>query len=493
MPTRMRGCKAVALVTALFLLGVPVALRADSGALKVTSFPSGANVSVDGKNTGKVTPMSMSLSVGKHTVVVFIPNSGWKADTENCQIVHGDNNYLNVTLVPTTTTGPAGPPGPKGDPGPAGITNRGKWSSTTAYNKNDAVFDKGSYWLATAPNTNSEPSPTNTNWQILAAGINVRGAWQSTLNYNANDAVTDSGSFWLALVGNTNSEPSSSNLIWLLLAAKGAVGPAGPAGVPGIVGATGAAGPLGPPGPVGANGATGPIGPRGPVGVTGATGPIGPQGPVGATGAMGPIGPAGPAGATGATGSIGPQGPAGATGAMGPIGPAGPAGATGATGSIGPQGPAGATGAAGSAGPTGPQGPTGPTGPAGSAGANGISHAYMARNTVASMLTYQGINVVSLIVPAGTYVISGKTWLQNLDSLPGPASCTLSSGSDVTRVNLLATSQIGGDRMPVAVQDSATFTQITTIVFSCKHDDLNNRGMSANDAVLTVLAVDNLN
>jgi hypothetical protein len=109
------------------------------------------------------------------------------------------------------------------------------------------------------------------------------------------------------------------------------------------------------------------------------------------------------------------------------------------------------------------------------------------------MLTYQGINVVSLTVPAGTYVIWGKTWLQNLDTFPGPASCTLSSGSDITRVSLVGTGSVGGDKMAVSVQDSATFAQTTTIIFSCKHDDLNNRGMSANDAVLTALAVDNLN
>jgi hypothetical protein len=109
------------------------------------------------------------------------------------------------------------------------------------------------------------------------------------------------------------------------------------------------------------------------------------------------------------------------------------------------------------------------------------------------MLTYQGISVVSLAVPAGMYVISGKTWLQNLDTLPGQASCTLSSGSDVTRVSVLGTGSLGGDKMPVAVQDSATFTQTTTIVFSCKHDDLSNRGMAANDAALTAVAVDNLN
>lgn len=451
MPVRMRGCKAIALVTALFLFGVPVALRAGpSGVLKVTSFPSGANVSVDGKDTGKVTPMSISLAVGKHTVAIYIPNSGWNTDTETCSIVAGDN-YVGVTLMPKLAAGSTGPTGPKGDPGPPGITNKGAWSSATAYNRNDAVFDAGSYWLATAPNTNSEPSSTNTNWQILAAGINVRGVWRSTLNYHPNDAVTDAGSFWLALVGNTNSEPSPSNLIWLQLAAQGAPGPAGTPGVPGVTGATGATGP------------------------TGAQGPAGPMGPQGVPGAKG---------ATGDTGPIGPQGLTGAPGAIGLTGPSGPAG---------PQGAPGVPGAIGAAGPTGPQGPTGPTGPAGSAGANGISHAYMARSTVASMLTSSGIDVISVTVPAGTYVIWGKTWLQNLDTLPGQASCTLTTGSDATRVSLLGTGQIGGDRMAVSVQDAATFTQTTIINLSCRHDDLSNRGISANDGVLTVLAVDNIN
>src|SRR5712692_7922097 len=418
MPTRMRGCKAIALVTALFLLGVPAALRADSnGALKVTSFPSGANVSVDGVDTGKVTPMNISVAVGAHIVVVSIPNSGWNPDTRTFVVVSG-NNDLSVTLLPNLAAGPMGPAGPKGDPGPQGpagpagatgatgdpgtagapgapgpqgppgINNQGSWHSANAYNQNDAVFDAGSYWLATAPNTNSEPSSANTNWQIIATGINNRGAWQSASTYNANDAVTDGGSFWLALVTNTNSEPSTSNFLWLLLAAQGA---AGPAGLPGAQGAPGAAGAQG---------------------------------------------PAGPAGSTGPTGAAGPAGPP---------------------------------------------------------GANGTSHAYMARSTVASMLTSSGIDVISVTVPAGTYVIWGKTWLQNLDTLPGPASCTISTGSDVTRVILVGTGSVGGAKMAVSVQDSATFAQTTTINLSCRHDDLNNRGTSANDAVLTALPVDALN
>ncbi len=413
MQTLMRGCKAIAVVAVLFLLATPVALRADSsnGALKVTSFPSGASVSVDGVDTGKVTPMSVSVAVGAHTVMVSIPNSGWNSDTRTFVVVAG-NNDLSVTLLPNLAAGskgdpgppgPAGPagatgatgdagaagaPGPAGPQGPPGINNQGSWHSANAYNQNDAVFDAGSYWLATASNTGSEPSLTNTNWQSIATGINNRGAWQSASTYNASDAVTDGGSFWLALVTNTNSEPSTSNFLWLLLAAQGAAGPAGLPGAPG------------------------------------------------------------------APGADGPQGPAG---------------------------------------PAGPTGPTGLAGPAGPPGANGTSHAYMARSTVASMLTSSGIDVISVTVPAGTYVIWGKTWLQNLDTLAGQASCSLSSGSDITRVSLLGTGSLGGDKMALSVQDSATFAQTTTINLSCRHDDLTNRGLSANDAVLTALPVDALN
>ncbi len=101
------------------LLLMPGRAGAQDGALKVTSFPSGANVSVDGQDTGKVTPMSISVSVGTHTVVVSIPNSSWNADTRSVDVAQG-NNDLSVTLLPISTIGPIGPPGPKGDTGPQG-------------------------------------------------------------------------------------------------------------------------------------------------------------------------------------------------------------------------------------------------------------------------------------------------------------------------------------------------------------------------------------
>jgi len=71
------------LVAALLYAVAPAA--AQNGALKVTSFPSGAAVAVDGVSTGKVTPMSVNLAVGDHTVTVTIPNSGWQADTRSVQ------------------------------------------------------------------------------------------------------------------------------------------------------------------------------------------------------------------------------------------------------------------------------------------------------------------------------------------------------------------------------------------------------------------------
>ena len=92
---------------------------AASGSLKVTSFPSGAEVLVDGVPTGKVTPMSVSLTEGDHSITVQIPNSGWRPDTRIVTIVAG-NNDLSVTLLPVLTQGPPGVQGPKGDKGDPG-------------------------------------------------------------------------------------------------------------------------------------------------------------------------------------------------------------------------------------------------------------------------------------------------------------------------------------------------------------------------------------
>src|SRR5437763_355503 len=111
-----------ALLIVAVLVAIPRPAFAENGVLKVTSFPSGANVTVDGVSTGKVTPMSTTLWVGSHTVVVSIPNSGWNPDSRTVEIVSG-NNDLSITLLPILTVGPQGPPGaqgPKGETGASG-------------------------------------------------------------------------------------------------------------------------------------------------------------------------------------------------------------------------------------------------------------------------------------------------------------------------------------------------------------------------------------
>src|SRR5262249_32350529 len=104
------------------LLLLSAGLYAQTGILKISSFPAGASIAVDGVNTGKTTPATFALAVGDHSVVVSIPNSGWNPDTRTVTVVSG-NNDLSVTLLPVLIQRPnrhTGPHVPKGDTGVQG-------------------------------------------------------------------------------------------------------------------------------------------------------------------------------------------------------------------------------------------------------------------------------------------------------------------------------------------------------------------------------------
>ncbi len=96
----MRTSIALLMIVLFFALWT----NAYAGSLKITYFPYGAQVIVDGIDTGKSTPMSISLLEGVHTVTVHIPGSGWSIDTSDVTIVSGDN-YLGVTLAPMFASG----------------------------------------------------------------------------------------------------------------------------------------------------------------------------------------------------------------------------------------------------------------------------------------------------------------------------------------------------------------------------------------------------
>ncbi|HYY72258.1 MAG TPA: PEGA domain-containing protein [Candidatus Bathyarchaeia archaeon] len=239
------------------------------GKLRVNSFPSGANVSLDGTDTGKVTPMSMEVSVGWHKVKVSIPNSSWNADVRDVQVAAG-NNDLSITLLPIMSVGPMGPPGPAGPAGPAGPQG-----PAGAIGPAGPQGPKGDTGATGAAGATGATGPMGT--------VGPMGPQGSKGDTGATGAVGPMG-------------PTG---------AMGPQGPAGPQGPKGDTGATGA---------VGATGATGPAGPQGPAGPIGATGPQGPAGPVGPMGPQGPQGPMGNVGQTGATGATGPQGAAGPPG-----------------------------------------------------------------------------------------------------------------------------------------------------------------------------------
>jgi type VI secretion system VgrG family protein len=89
---------------ALFLIAAPPFAGASQGLLKVSSFPSGAEVLVDGVSTGRETPALLLLSTGAHDVAVRRVGSDWEPQTRAITITRGRND-LDVTLVPVLTEG----------------------------------------------------------------------------------------------------------------------------------------------------------------------------------------------------------------------------------------------------------------------------------------------------------------------------------------------------------------------------------------------------
>jgi Collagen triple helix repeat (20 copies) len=163
----------------------------------------------------------------------------------------------------------------------AAIIFRGQWQPATTYAKDNVVHLGGSSYVALVANQGAKPDlPANANkWRLMAGGLSSRGAWAPTVAYNVGDMVSRQGSTFIALksLGNYNKPPQGANInnFWRVMAVRGAPGPRG------LAGATGPAGPAGATGPAGPAGAIGPAGPAGPIGATGPAGATGPQGPAG--------------------------------------------------------------------------------------------------------------------------------------------------------------------------------------------------------------------
>jgi hypothetical protein len=278
------------LVMLLFCVTAPIQAQSNYGGLSVKSFPDGANIMLDGKATGRFTPASFNLAQGTHVVIISVSTGGWLSNTSTVTVKAANTVTLDISLLPTLTTGPAGPQGPIG---PTGL--QGPMGFTGPVGPVGPVGAKGPAGIAGPVGPTGPVGP-------------------------------------IGLTGAASTIP-------------GPVGPVGPMGVQGPVGITGQTGPQGVQGNPGVTGQTGTTGAVGPMGATGPIGPIGLTGATGQTGAQGPIGIPGQTGPQGPTGFTGPQGAMGLTGLTGAVGPAG------ADSTVpGPQGPMGLTGAAGPAG-----------------------------------------------------------------------------------------------------------------------------------------------
>jgi hypothetical protein len=78
--------------------GVIVHLVQMTATLSVTSSPAGANIYVDGKDMGKITPAQVSVDKGQH--VVLIRKMGYLDETASAQFALGQTVALSPTLRP---------------------------------------------------------------------------------------------------------------------------------------------------------------------------------------------------------------------------------------------------------------------------------------------------------------------------------------------------------------------------------------------------------
>jgi hypothetical protein len=146
----------------------------------------------------------------------------------------------------------------------------------------------------------------------------------------------------------------------------------------------------------------------------------GPKGETGAAGAPGSSGAAGPTGAAGTNGAAGANGAPGSNGA---------AGANGAAGVNGANGPNGANGANGIDGVDGTNGIDGVDGTDGSDGVDGtIKPLSATTGTVVLATATPPTTVVTLPVPAGSYVVLAKTQLFH-SGAADTVDCVLRSGT----------------------------------------------------------------
>jgi hypothetical protein len=191
-------------LAALLLFGV----QAHASTLAVQSFPSGAEVFIDGVDTGQNTPTgNITTSVGSHTILVqsMVANAEWGSSSESFTVVAG-KNYTYLVLVPVLTTGPTGPQGATGPTGPQGPT--GATGSQGPSGPTGPQGPSGTsvvYSTTNATNGVSLNLPAGNFFVSANVQLNLTSEDPTSATVSCNIAPTGSGSF-----ASTNTTTSSA-------------------------------------------------------------------------------------------------------------------------------------------------------------------------------------------------------------------------------------------------------------------------------------------
>jgi hypothetical protein len=138
-------------------------------------------------------------------------------------------------------------------------------------------------------------------------------------------------------------------------------------------------------------------------------------------------------------------------------------------------------------------GAVGPPGPGGSGG--GGDHLFQAQVGPGQPLS-QSISaapIASLSVPAGSYLILGKTSLQNSDTTPNSAGCFLTLVVGGFPFDQTSSSLAPGQSASLSLQSSQTFPGPATINLQCIATQAGVAGISASNTVLSALSVGAIN
>ena len=142
-------------------------------------------------------------------------------------------------------------------------------------------------------------------------------------------------------------------------------------------------------------------------------------------------------------------------------------GVPGEPGEDGADGADGATGPRGEQGVAGPGGPVGPKGDKGDPGTSGLSDVYIARTRTVTGPNDTHVNSHTTVsVPAGSYLISGKAMIANLDADQQFADCRLSTGDSMFLAVAEGVESVAG-HAAIPLLDAASFGAPTTISMDC--------------------------